>query len=107
MIKIREEKMSVTRYIDTFICDRCGKVIGESVEADDGYCKTHGHEIQYCIGPDFVSGLLCDDCAKKLERDFQLFRDRIAKRNHFKINDVEIDDGKEDEDEGSKEEESR
>ena len=90
MIKVREEKMTVTRYINTFICDRCGKVIGESVEADDGYCKPHGHEIQYCIGPDFVSGLLCDECAQKLERDLQLFRDRIARRNHFKINDVEL-----------------
>ena len=83
--------MTVTRYIETFICDRCGKVIGESIEADDGYCKPYGNEIQYCIGSDFVSGLLCDECAKKLERDLQLFRDRIAKRNHFKINDVDID----------------
>jgi hypothetical protein len=80
-------------------------VIGESVEADDGYCKPHGHEIQYCIGPDFVSGLLCDDCTQKLNLDFQLFRDRIARRNHFKINDEDID--WEDDDEGSKEEESR
>jgi hypothetical protein len=105
MIKIREEKITVTRYIDTFICDRCGKEIGESVEADDGYCETHGHEIQFYIGQDCLNGLLCDECVKKLNRDLQLFRDRIAKRNHFKINDEDID--WEDDDEGSKEEESR
>lgn len=97
MIKIREEKMTVTRYIDTFICDRCGKVIGESVEADDGYCETHGHEIQFYIGQDCLNGLLCDECVKKLNRDLQLFRDRIAKRYRFKINDEDIDDEKENE----------
>lgn len=91
MIKIREEKMTVTRYINTFICDRCGKEIGESVEADDGYCKPHGNTIHFIIGSDWLDGLLCDECAKKLDRDIKLFRDRIARRNHFKINDEEID----------------
>jgi hypothetical protein len=105
MIKIREEKITVTRYIDTFICDRCGKEIGESVEADDGYCKPHGHSIHFIIGSDWLDGLLCDECAQKLERDLQLFRDRIARRNHFKINDEDID-WKDEKDEGSKEEES-
>ena len=105
MIKIREEKMTVTRYIDTFICDRCGKEIGEFIEDDDGYCKPHGHEIHVIIGSDYLDGLLCDDCTQKLNSDLLLFKNKIARRNHFKINDVDID--WEDDDEGSKEEESR
>ncbi len=66
------------RIVQKFICDKCGKLIGKSIEYEDGYIPTpsgvNGINASFCFDHTWYKyqpgKIYCNDCIGSVKQEF-------------------------------------
>ena len=77
MVQESKTKIVRTRTIHKYICDKCNKVIGSSMEYEDGYIPVpdgvNGISVSFCFDKQwykYKSKIYCNDCIESAKEDF-------------------------------------